>query len=383
MRSAIIVSALASVASAARPYLNEPDTGIDEVLGQLPVGSLPNVTDMHALHDFEWAARRYLPKVNYTYYRNGAGGEWSYRNNLEVYNRYKLRPKTMVDITNIAESMPTTILGHNFSAPFFICPCARAGYGHPDAELNLVQGAGAGKILYIPSSFSTLPIEQIAAKRAPDQILFSQVYTNDNDTANQILFDRAEKAGSKALVWAIDAPGSPSRQRAARYGVGSANAVFITNTWEVLDKFRTMTKLPFILKGIQTVEDAKLAVQHKVPAIILSNHGGRNLDGSPSSLEIALEIHREAPEIFEQIEVLADGGVRYGTDALRLLALGVKAVGIGRPMMYSNVFGVDGVKRAVEIFRNELTNDAANLGVADIKKIDTSFVDWTPNHWYS
>lgn len=165
--------------------------------------------------------------------------------------------------------------------------------------------------------------------------------------------------------------------------MGSANAVFITNTWEVLDKFRTMTKLPFILKGIQTVEDAKLAVQHKVPAIILSNHGGRNLDGSPSSLEIALEIHREAPEIFEQIEVLADGGVRYGTDALRLLALGVKAVGIGRPMMYSNVFGVDGVKRAVEIFRNELTNDAANLGVADIKKIDTSFVDWTPNHWYS
>ncbi|TLS21634.1 uncharacterized protein PpBr36_09564 [Pyricularia pennisetigena] len=383
MRSAIILSALASVATAARPYLNEPDTGIDEALGQLPVGSLPNVTDMFAMHDFEWAARRYLPTVNYTYYRNGAGGEWSYRNNLEVYSRYKLKPKTMVDITNIANSMSTTILGHNFSAPFFICPCARAGYAHPDAELNLVQGAGAGKILYIPSSFSSFPIEQIAAKRAPGQILFSQVYTNDNDTANQILFDRAEKAGSKALVWAIDAPGSPSRQRAARYGVGSANDKFIVNSWEVLDKFRNMTKLPFILKGIQTVEDAKLAVQHKVPAIILSNHGGRNLDGSPSSLEVALEIHREAPEIFKQIEVLADGGVRYGTDALRLLALGVRAVGMGRPFMYSNVFGVEGVKRAVDIFRDELTNDAANLGVGDIKKIDPTYVDWTPNHWFS
>ncbi|KAL8386839.1 hypothetical protein RB595_010352 [Gaeumannomyces hyphopodioides] len=386
MRSSTVLAAVAASTSAlaARPFLEEPDTGILDILGNLPVGALPKLTDMVALNDFQWAARNYLPRLNYTYYRNGAGGEYSYRNNLEVYNRYRLRPKTMVDITKVESSLPTTILGHNFSSPFFISPCARADYGHPEAELNLMRAASKANILYIPSSFSKLPLEQIAAAKQPETYeFFNQVYTNDNDTSNKILFERAEKSGSKAVVWAVDSPGSPSRQRAARFGVGSANSKYITNTWEVLDKFRTMTKLPIILKGIQTVQDARLAVQHGVPAIILSNHGGRNLDGSPSSLEVALEIHREAPEIFSQIEVLADGGVRYGTDALRLLALGVKAVGVGRPVMFANVFGQDGVERALSLFRSEVMNDAANMGVPDIKKITPDYVEWTPNNWYS
>ena len=96
---------LTSVALAARPFLNEPDTGITDVLGDLPKGQLPNLTDIVALNDFEWTARNYLPLFNYTYYRNGAGGEWSYRNNLEVYNRYRLRPRTMLDISNIEASL--------------------------------------------------------------------------------------------------------------------------------------------------------------------------------------------------------------------------------------------------------------------------------------
>lgn len=121
-----------------------------------------------------------------------------------------------------------------------------------------------------------------------------------------------------------------------------------------------------MLKGIQNVQDARLAVEHNVPAIILSNHGGRNLDGSPSSLEVALEIYNEDPDIFNQIEVLADGGVRYGTDALRLMALGVKAVGMGRPFMFANVFGVEGIEKVISLFKNGLMNDAANLGLVRI-----------------
>lgn len=136
----------------------------------------------------------------------------------------------------------------------------------------------------------------------------------------------AETGGAKAVVWSVDSPGSPDRQRAARYDVSSANTEFVKNTWEVYDVYKNATSLPIVLKGIQNVQDARLAVNHGVPAIILSNHGGRNLDGSPSSLEIALDIYNNDPDIFNQIEVLADGGVRYGTDALRLLALGVKAV---------------------------------------------------------
>jgi isopentenyl diphosphate isomerase/L-lactate dehydrogenase-like FMN-dependent dehydrogenase len=107
---------------------------------------------------------------------------------------------------------------------------------------------------------------------------------------------------------------------------------------------------------------------------MLSNHGGRQLDTAPSSLEVALEIHQEAPEIFDKIEVYADGGVRYGTDVLKLLALGVKAVGLGRPFAYANVYGYDGVKKAIEIMKREVAVDAANLGVDDLQNIDPSLV---------
>lgn len=123
-----------------------------------------------------------------------------------------------------------------------------------------------------------------------------------------------------------------------------------------------------------TVEDAQKAVEAGAPAIILSNHGGRQLDGSPSSLEVALEIHQQDPELFKKIEVYADGGVRYGADVLKLLALGVKAVGLGRPFMYANAYGAEGVKHAIDILKHEIAIDAANLGVPDIKQITPDYV---------
>lgn len=135
-----------------------------------------------------------------------------------------------------------------------------------------------------------------------------------------------------------------------------------------------MTDLPIVLKGVGSVETAREAVEHGVPAIILSNHGGRQVDTSQSSLETALEIHREAPEIFEQIEVWADGGVRYGVDVLKFLALGVRAVGLGRPVMYANVFGQEGVQQLIEQLKYEIAIDAANIGVADLKKITPDYV---------
>lgn len=158
---------------------------------------------------------------------------------------------------------------------------------------------------------------------------------------------------------------------------------FVHQTWDDLEKFRNMTSLPIGIKGIQSAADARLAVDHGVPLIILSNHGGRNLDGSPSPLEVALEIYEKDPTIFQEAEVLADGGVRYGTDALKLLSLGVKAVGIGRPFMFSNVFGQPGVEKVISIMKTEMAGDAANIGVADIQAITPEYVNWTPNFWYT
>jgi isopentenyl diphosphate isomerase/L-lactate dehydrogenase-like FMN-dependent dehydrogenase len=288
----------------------------------------------------------------------------------------------MVDITNVPNTMSTSILGYNFSAPFFISPCARGGYGHPGAEANIVKAAGAENILYMPSQLSTLSMEEIgAARNSTSQVTFQQVYLTANDTVTKEVFARAEKAGSKAFVFTIDSAADGNRHRAIRFGVGSANTDYDLITWEYYRKIRTFTKLPIILKGIQTVEDAKLAVANRVPGILLSNHGGRQLDGTPSSLEIALEIYNEDPNIFQKIEVYADGGVRYGADILRLLALGVKAVGIGRPIMFANVYGEEGVARAITLLKREVAIDAGNLGVGDLKKINPSFVNWTPNNW--
>ncbi|KAL4997487.1 FMN-dependent dehydrogenase [Aspergillus recurvatus] len=376
---------LLPAALATRPFLNEPDTAIEDVLGDTPEGTLPDLANMLGLPDFEWAARRYLNASSYTYYRNGAAGEWSYRNNLEVYGRFRFRPRVMVDITQIEESLPTTILGHNFSAPFYISPCASAGLAHPDAETNFVKAAYDENVLYIPALLATLSMDEIAAAKPANgsQVLFQQAYLNSNDTATQQIFDDAERLGAKAIVWTVDSAADGNRHRANRYGVGSADSDYTLSTWEFYAKLQNMTTLPIVLKGIQSVEDVKLAVQHRVPAVILSNHGGRQLDSSPSSLEVALEVYQEDPGLFNQIEIYADGGVRYGADVLKLLALGVKAVGLGRSFMYANAYGVEGVRHAIQLLKHEIAIDAANLGVADLKKIDASYVKWANNGWFS
>lgn len=158
---------------------------------------------------------------------------------------------------------------------------------------------------------------------------------------------------------------------------------FVRQTWDDLDRYRNMTSLPIGIKGILSAADARIAVDRGVPLIVLSNHGGRNLDGSPSPLEVALEIYENDPSIFQEAEILADGGVRYGTDALKLLALGVRAVGIGRPFMFANVYGQEGVEKVIDIMKTEIAGDGANIGVADLKSINADYVNWSPNFWYS
>ena len=295
-----------------------------------------------------------------------------------------IRFTVMVDITKIESSLPTTILGHNFSAPFFIAPCARGGLAHPDGELNLVKGAGAGDILYMPSLYATKSIDDIyAAKANTSQVLFQQVYLTDDINETAELFAKIKKLGAKAIVLTVDSAADGNRHRAKRYGVGSADSSYSYLTWDLYRQMSNLTSLPIIPKGIQTVDDARLAVKNGAKAIYLSNHGGRQLDTTPSSLEIALEIYEEEPEIFKQVEVYADGGVRYGADALKLLALGVHAVGLGRPFMLSNVYGVDGVKKAIDIMKHEVAIDAANMGVGDLKQIGPEYVNWkSVNQWF-
>ncbi|EMF14416.1 FMN-dependent alpha-hydroxy acid dehydrogenase [Sphaerulina musiva SO2202] len=379
--------ATAGLARAARPYLEFPDTGAAEQYGTIEAGgALPDVATVVGLPDFQYLAEQYMNLTAYTYYRNGAAGEWSYRNNLEVFERMRFRPRVMTQVDNIEDSLPTTILGYNFSSPFFISPCARAGYAGSWGELGLQAGAAAGNILYQVTDFPSIPKEELQAARAEGQITFQQLYIDpSNDTATLEQIRETERLGFHAIVLTVDSAADGNRHRAARFGVGSADSSYSSITWEKYNWMRSQTDLPIVPKGIQTVEDAIIAHENNVPAIFLSNHGGRQVDSSPSTFEVALEIHEQAPYIFQDLEVWADGGVRYGGDVVKLLALGVRAVGIGRPFMFANIYPDGaGVKRAIDIMKREVAIDAANIGIGNLKDADATWLDlkrglsWAP-----
>jgi isopentenyl diphosphate isomerase/L-lactate dehydrogenase-like FMN-dependent dehydrogenase len=385
--SLLLSAAVLPLTHAARPFLEEPDTGHVPTFAGITTqdnNSLPSLSSIWGLYDFQYVAEQYLNTTAYTYYRNGAAGEFSYRNNLEAFHRIRLRPRVMLNINNIASTLNTSILGYNFSVPFFIGPAARAGFGHPDGELALTRAAAAENILYIPSDLSTRSKADIQSARAEGQVMFQQLYLdplNTTETRRQIT--EAEELGFQALVLTVDSPANNVRHRAWRYDVGSADSAFTSLTWDQWRELQDSTPLPIIPKGIQTWEDAVIACRYGVPAIYLSNHGGRSVDGAPSPIEIALEIYENAPWVFQDTEVWADGGVRYGTDVLKLLALGVKAVGLSRPFMFANVYGEEGVQHAVDLMRREVTFDAANIGVGDLSQINSSFIDVKgyPNGW--
>ncbi|KAJ0158728.1 Cytochrome b2, mitochondrial [Colletotrichum tanaceti] len=383
MRSLFVVTQfLAAAAMAAELWNNEVDTGLETYLAStnFTQGMQPPLRDMRALPDFDFAARQKLGNQKYSFYRTGTAGEFSYRHNLDVWQKVQLRSKHLSDVTRLGETMATTVLGYRFSAPVFIAPAARGVYCDAAAELNLVRAAGNEDVLYIPSMYASKTIEEIAAGKSNrtlngPQVIFQQIYTNGNLSVTWENIRRAERAGAKAIVWTIDAPGDAVRHRAARYDTANANSVSSALTWDVYDQMRNRTALPIILKGITTADEALLAVERGARAIYLSNHGGRQLDHTPGPLEIAYEIHRNAPEVFRKVDVLADSGVRYGSDVLKLLALGVKAVGMGRPFMYANCYGLEGVTKAIDIIKTEIVRDGAQMGVTDVHNISMSFLN--------
>ncbi|KAI4600862.1 hypothetical protein KJ359_013025 [Pestalotiopsis sp. 9143b] len=376
--------AFVAAALAAEPWINAPDSGLEDYLYSTNYtdGSLPLLKDIRGVPDFDWAAEQYLPLQEYSFYRTGSAGEWSYRNNLDIWSKIKFRARMLTDVSGVNETLPTTFLGYNFSAPIFIAPAARAVYGDERAELNFVDAAANENILYTAALYASKTIEEIGVQKQAhndtlngQQVTFQQIYTNANLSVTWDNIARAEAYGAKAIVWTIDAPADSVRHRAARYDTTNANSVTSALTWDLYDEIRNRTSLPVIPKGISTVEDALEAVARGAPAIYISNHGGRQLDHSPSPVEIAYEIYRNAPQVFGQVEVMADSGVRYGSDVVKLLALGVKMVGLGRSFMFANCYGLDGVTKLIQIMKEEIVRDAAQAGVADLTKVSRSVIN--------
>ncbi|XP_002734381.1 2-Hydroxyacid oxidase 2-like [Saccoglossus kowalevskii] len=345
------------------------------------------------LDDYEKHAEKYASLKVWSYYSSGADDETTLEDNRRSLRRIRLRPRVLRDVS--IRDLKTTVLGSEIDMPIAISPTAFHGWAHPDAEGGTARAAANFKTCMILSNISTLSLEEICSIR-PDGVKWMDIYVWSNPRLTEDMILRAERAGCKGIVVTVDNCKVGNKRRLARVtgsGVGKDSTVanFMTYlergiiknldevscttpsaTWTDIDWIKSITKLPIILKGIMTVEDALIAVERKVDAIMVSNHGGRQLDSVPATIDVLAGISRA---VGDKIEVYMDGGVRTGTDVLKALALGAKAVFIGRPIVFGLVHsGEQGVKNILQILKEEFSLAMTLSGCRTIRDISRSLV---------
>jgi len=326
----------------------------------------------------EAEAERLLPRMVYEYYAGGAGDEATLRDNRAAFVRVKLRPRCLVDVT--APALATTALGQLLAMPVAIAPMAYQRLAHPEGEIATVRAAGRLGIAMTLSTMATASVEEVSgAATAP---LWFQLYVWRDRGATKALVARAAAAGAQALVITGDAQRLGTRRRDVDNGFMLPDGLRLGNLeglgvaappptsegsqisahfsllndaalcWRDLAWFRSITNLPIVLKGILTAEDARLAAEHGADAVVVSNHGGRQLDGVVATLDALPAIAEAAGD---RLEIWMDGGVRSGADVVRALALGARIVLLGRPVLWGlAVGGEDGVAGVLTRLRDEI-----------------------------
>ncbi|KFY94654.1 hypothetical protein V498_03796 [Pseudogymnoascus sp. VKM F-4517 (FW-2822)] len=318
------------------------------------------------------------------------------------YRQILLRPRVFIDCTHC--DISTTILGHKVGLPLFVAPAAMARLAHPDGEHGIAQGISSFGALQIISNNASQKPEEIVANSAPGQIFGWQIYIQNDRAKSIAMLKRINKLPNiKFIVLTLDAPVPGKRElderagslatgldaisdgtgekREAKGGVGKT-LFFGTATdltWKTtLVWLKEHTDLPIVLKGVQTHEDAYLAMQHapQLKAIILSNHGGRALDTAPPAVHTLLEIRKYCPEVLSRIEVWVDGGIKRGTDVVKALCLGAKAVGVGRAALFGlGAGGKEGVERTFEILKGEIETCMRLLGVDKVSDLGPQHIN--------
>lgn len=325
------------------------------------------------LRDFEAAARTCLDPVYYDYFASGAQDETTVAANEAAFRGRTLIPRVLRGCP--PPRLETSVLGQTASMPVLIAPTAFHRLACPEAEVATGRAAAAADIIMIAAMLSTVTIEEIAATGAK---LWFQLYIQPDLAFTESLVRRAETAGCRALVVTVDSPTLGRNERGDRNnfhdlppGVYCANmgaaghvrqvVLSPAISWWHVDWLRETTSLPILLKGVLHPADAELAVEHGVDGLIVSNHGGRQLDATPASLDRLAPI---AEAVGGRVPLLLDGGVRRGTDVAKAMALGARAVAIGRPVLWGlAVAGEAGVRRVLQLLRVELTNALTLLGV--------------------
>jgi isopentenyl diphosphate isomerase/L-lactate dehydrogenase-like FMN-dependent dehydrogenase len=349
------------------------------------------VSDPLNASDFERLAEGKVEPGPWGYFAGGAGDERTLADNDAAFGRWRLRPRMLVDVGSVTTA--TTVLGRDVSMPVLVAPTAFQRLAHPDGDLAVARGAAAaGTVMCLSTLGGASPAE--LADAAPDGRHWFQLYWSRDREFTQALVEAAAEAGFQAIVLTVDLPAAGRRERdlraafeipedlplpnlATHLGGGDFHAtlgqvVDPTITWRDLEWLRSVSSLPLIVKGILTSEDARLACEHGVDGLVVSNHGGRQLDAAPASLDAL-------PEVVDAVSgrclVLMDGGVRRGTDVVTALALGARAVLVGRPVLWAlAVGGEEGVQRVLELLRAEVELALRLLGCATPEAVTRAHV---------
>jgi isopentenyl diphosphate isomerase/L-lactate dehydrogenase-like FMN-dependent dehydrogenase len=349
------------------------------------------VSDPVNVSEYERLAEERLDPATFGYYVGGAGDEWTLRENVAAFNRWVLRPRMLVDVGAVTTA--TTVLGEEVSMPILVAPTALQRLAHPDGEGATARAAaGAGTIFCLSTISSVSPGELAAA--APEARRWFQLYWSRDREFTAELVASAAAAGFSAIVLTVDLPAGGRRERDHRLDfevpaylplpnlgghlsgqeLQSAfnDMVDQTVTWRDLEWLASLTDLPILAKGVLTAEDARLACEHGMAGIVVSNHGGRQLDGVSATLDVLSEVVEAAEG---RTEILLDGGVRRGIDAVKALALGARAVLVGRAALWGlAVDGEPGVRRVLDLLRDEIALALTLLGCSSPDEVTPAHV---------
>jgi 4-hydroxymandelate oxidase len=345
--------------------------------------------------DYANLARDCMSTMAWEYISGGAADEFTLRWNHEAFGRIRLRPRNLVDVSRLDTRV--TLFGQELSCPILLAPVAYQKLMHPGGELATVRGAGTAGVAMVLSTFSTISLEKVVT--AATRPLWFQLYVQRDRDFTRDLVRRAELAGYGALVVTVDTPVLGARYREVRNkfvlppGMERANLKGLKTatgshrpseldiysatlspalTWKDIAWLRSLTSLPVVLKGVMNAADAGRAVDEGVSGLIVSNHGGRNLDTVPATIEALPEV---IAKVAGRVPVLVDGGIRRGTDVLKAIGLGASAVLIGRPYLFGLALGgAEGVSRVVNILRREFEMAMALTGKTTIAAIDSSVI---------
>ncbi|MEX0989272.1 MAG: alpha-hydroxy acid oxidase [Actinomycetota bacterium] len=330
--------------------------------------------------DYEAAARAVLQPELFDYYAGGAGDEWTLRENRAAWERWMLRPRFLVGVTE--RDLSTEVLGAPIAFPVLVAPWAYQWMAREEGEQATARAAAAAGTIMVVSSTTVEFLDEVANAAAAPKWFQLYVFTDRGKTEEML--DRVVAAGYEAICLTVDFPVAGLRHRDTRsgfhmpYGLPGDPLVYDPAlSWDDVAWIRERTALPVVLKGILTGEDAALAVEAGAEGIVVSNHGGRQLDGVPAGLTVLPEI---VDAVAGRIPVLVDGGVRRGTDVVKALALGARAVLVGRPAAWGlAVAGEEGVADVLRILRDEFDNAMALCGCRSVGEISRSHV--APASW--